>query len=86
MAALLDRVSGTVSPSFFFQNVWLVLVTAPNSRIPALNYLSRRLPKLESDDGPYWSLHAEGRNSKLIEPFGPSHQVSRTLWARTLGS
>ena len=51
VAALLDRVSGTVSPSFFFQNVWLVLVTAPNSRIPALNYLSRRLPKMESDDG-----------------------------------
>ncbi|SCV67868.1 BQ2448_5479 [Microbotryum intermedium] len=50
VAALLDRVSGAVSPSFFFQNVWLVLVTAPGSRIPALNYLSRRLPKLESED------------------------------------
>ncbi|KAL8286531.1 hypothetical protein RQP46_004548 [Phenoliferia psychrophenolica] len=50
VAALLDRVSGTVSPSFFFQNVWLVLVTAPNSRIPALNYLSRRLPRMESSD------------------------------------
>ncbi|KDE03256.1 hypothetical protein MVLG_06250 [Microbotryum lychnidis-dioicae p1A1 Lamole] len=51
VAALLDRVSGAVSPSFFFQNVWLVLVTAPGSRIPALNYLSRRLPKLQSEDG-----------------------------------
>jgi hypothetical protein len=50
VAALLDRVSGTVSPSFFFQNVWLVLITAPNSRIPALNYLARRLPKIESED------------------------------------
>ncbi|GAA5913260.1 Dop1p [Sporobolomyces salmoneus] len=50
VAELLDRVSGTVSPSFFFQNLWLVLITAPNSRIPALNYLSRRLPKLESDE------------------------------------
>ncbi|GAA6010233.1 hypothetical protein JCM11491_005403 [Sporobolomyces phaffii] len=50
VAELLDRVSGTVSPSFFFQNLWLVLVTAPNSRIPALNYLARRLPKLESDE------------------------------------
>lgn len=50
MAALLDRVSGTVSPSFFFQNMWLVLITAPNSRIPALNYLARRLPKMESED------------------------------------
>ncbi|BGP14202.1 hypothetical protein JCM10213v2_002145 [Rhodosporidiobolus nylandii] len=51
VAALLDRLSGTVSPSFFFQNIWLVLITAPGSRIPALNYLSRRLPKMESDEG-----------------------------------
>ncbi|GAA6048977.1 hypothetical protein JCM3770_005422, partial [Rhodotorula araucariae] len=49
VAALLDRLSGTVSPSFFFQNVWLVLVTAPNSRIPALNYLARRLPRASVD-------------------------------------
>ncbi|GAA5831398.1 hypothetical protein JCM3766R1_001734 [Sporobolomyces carnicolor] len=50
VAELLDRVSGTVSPSFFFQNMWLVLVTAPHSRIPALNYLTRRLPRMESDE------------------------------------
>lgn len=50
VAALLDRVSGTVSPSFFFQNLWLVLITAPNSRIPALNYLAKRLPKMEAED------------------------------------
>lgn len=50
VAELLDRVSGTVSPAFFLQNVWLVLITAPNSRIPALNYLSRRLPKMQSED------------------------------------
>ncbi|KAK4051842.1 hypothetical protein OIV83_002547 [Microbotryomycetes sp. JL201] len=52
VAALLDRLSGTVSPSFFFQNLWLVLITAPHSRIPALNYLSRRLPKMDSQDSP----------------------------------
>lgn len=44
----MDRVSGAVSPAFFFQNIWLVLVTAPKSRIAALNYLIRRLPR---DDG-----------------------------------
>ncbi|GAA6042706.1 hypothetical protein JCM8097_003757 [Rhodosporidiobolus ruineniae] len=50
VAALLDRLSGTVSPSFFFQNLWLVLITAPTSRIPALNYLARRLPKMDDDE------------------------------------
>ncbi|BGP38275.1 hypothetical protein JCM10449v2_002204 [Rhodotorula kratochvilovae] len=49
VAALLDRLSGTVSPSFFFQNLWLVLITAPNSRTPALNYLARRLPRASAD-------------------------------------
>ncbi|KAM0788392.1 hypothetical protein ACM66B_001530 [Microbotryomycetes sp. NB124-2] len=52
VAALLDRLSGTVSPSFFFQNLWLVLITAPHSRTPALNYLARRLPKMNSQDSP----------------------------------
>lgn len=63
---LLDRVSGTVSPSFFFQNVWLVLVTAPNSRIPALNYLSRRLPKMQSEDRELAGLGALGGGADVF--------------------
>ncbi|GAA6058598.1 hypothetical protein JCM10212_004009 [Sporobolomyces blumeae] len=65
VAELLDRVSGTVSPAFFFQNMWLTLITAPHSRIPALNYLSRRLPKLES--GESGGSHSRPR---LIEIVG----------------
>ncbi|KAJ4470942.1 Dopey, N-terminal-domain-containing protein [Lentinula aciculospora] len=44
--SLLDRLSGTVSPSFFFQNMWLVMLTTPSARGTALNFLSRRLPQL----------------------------------------
>lgn len=44
--SLLDRLSGTVSPSFFFQNIWLVMLTTPSARGTALNLLSRRLPQL----------------------------------------
>ncbi|EJU02805.1 hypothetical protein DACRYDRAFT_94483 [Dacryopinax primogenitus] len=47
---LLDRLSGTVSPAFFLQNLWLVLLTTPNARSSAINYLSRRLPKLTADE------------------------------------
>ncbi|KAF9270860.1 hypothetical protein L218DRAFT_952937 [Marasmius fiardii PR-910] len=46
VVSLLDRLSGTVSPSFFFQNIWLVMLTSPTSRGTALNFLSRRLPQL----------------------------------------
>ncbi|PPQ99509.1 hypothetical protein CVT24_005299 [Panaeolus cyanescens] len=48
--SLLDRLSGTVSPSFFFQNMWLVMLTTPSARGTSLNYLSRRLPKLQPNE------------------------------------
>jgi Dopey, N-terminal len=49
--SLLDKLSETVSPAFFFQSIWLILLTTPSARGPALNYLSRRLPALIGDDG-----------------------------------
>ncbi|KAF5380337.1 hypothetical protein D9757_007927 [Collybiopsis confluens] len=48
--SLLDRVSGTVSPSFFFQNIWLIMLTTPSARGTALNLLARRLPPLHGLD------------------------------------
>jgi len=49
--ALLDRLAGAVSMSFFFQNIWLVMLTSPASRGTALNFLARRLPQLTADEG-----------------------------------
>ncbi|WVQ78778.1 hypothetical protein IAT38_000869 [Cryptococcus sp. DSM 104549] len=42
---LLDRLSGAISPSFFLQNTFLILITSPASRLSALNYLARRMLK-----------------------------------------
>lgn len=42
---LLDRLSGAISPSFFLQNIFLILITSPISRLAALNYLARRMTK-----------------------------------------
>lgn len=50
VSSLLDQLSGTVSPSFFLQNIWLVLITAPSLRIAALNYLSKRMPQIRPED------------------------------------
>ncbi|KAF7303085.1 Dopey-N domain-containing protein [Mycena kentingensis (nom. inval.)] len=47
---LLDRLSGTVSPAFFFQNIWLVMLTTPAARGNALNLLGRRLPRLNAEE------------------------------------
>ncbi|KAK2464744.1 hypothetical protein APHAL10511_003162 [Amanita phalloides] len=47
---LLDQLSGTVSPSFFIQNMWLVMLTTPSVRGTSLSFLSRRLPKIDADE------------------------------------
>ena len=49
--SLLDRLSGTVSLSFFFQNIWLVMLTTPSGRGTSLNFLARRLPRFNADEG-----------------------------------
>ncbi|OCF39597.1 hypothetical protein I317_06612 [Kwoniella heveanensis CBS 569] len=43
--SLLDRVSDAVTAPFFLQNIFLILISSPSSRLSALNYLSRRLLK-----------------------------------------
>lgn len=48
---ILDRMSGTVSPAFFLQNIWLVMLTTQVPRAYCLTYLSRRLPRLDSNEG-----------------------------------
>ncbi|KAI0375501.1 hypothetical protein BV20DRAFT_986250 [Pilatotrama ljubarskyi] len=48
--ALLDRLAGTISQSFFFQNIWLVMLTTPPARGTALTYLSRRLPPFKAEE------------------------------------
>lgn len=47
---LLDRLSATVSQSFFLENVWLILLTMPPVRGTALNLVSRRVPKLVAEN------------------------------------
>ncbi|KAF8913192.1 Dopey, N-terminal-domain-containing protein [Gymnopilus junonius] len=47
---LLDRLSGAVSTPFYFQNIWLIMLTTPSARGTSLNFLSRRLPRLSADE------------------------------------
>jgi hypothetical protein len=41
--SLLNRLSDAVSQRFFLQNVFLVLISSPASRLAAVNYLARTL-------------------------------------------
>ncbi|CAG8475177.1 8083_t:CDS:10 [Diversispora eburnea] len=46
----LEEEGRIVEKSYFFHNMWLVLITSPVLRIPALHYLSRRMPKITSKE------------------------------------
>ncbi|ORY25817.1 Dopey, N-terminal-domain-containing protein [Naematelia encephala] len=43
--ALLSRLCDAVSAPFFYQNMFLVLISTPSTRLAALNFLARKLPK-----------------------------------------
>ncbi|KAI6031355.1 Dopey, N-terminal-domain-containing protein [Pisolithus microcarpus] len=60
---LLDRLTDTVSPVFFIQNLWLVMITMPAARGSALNFLLRRLPALH---GEHDITHVVGRDIGLM--------------------
>ncbi|KAI6114892.1 Dopey, N-terminal-domain-containing protein [Pisolithus croceorrhizus] len=60
---LLDRLADTVSPVFFIQNLWLVMITMPPARGSALNFLLRRLPALHAEDD---ITHVVGRDIGLM--------------------
>lgn len=45
---LLERLSQTVDKAYFFQCIWLVLITQSSLRAPAINFISKRMPQAES--------------------------------------
>ena len=42
---MLDRFASAVSPTFFRQNIFLILISHPSSRLSALNYIVKRVLK-----------------------------------------
>lgn len=70
---MLDYLSNTVSPDYFLQNISLILLTSPASRIPALNYLIRKMPTLSTDEDVIFYLNSDanilvrGISSSLID-------------------
>ena len=39
-----------MSSTFFLQNIFLILISSPASRLAAVNYLARKLPKTSTVD------------------------------------
>ncbi|KAF9975535.1 hypothetical protein BGZ73_000795 [Actinomortierella ambigua] len=47
---LLDNLRRAVDEAFFFQCMWLIMISSAQHRGPALNYLSRRMPHLTNTE------------------------------------
>lgn len=69
MLALLVNMSKTVSADFFLQNVFLVLVSSPSSRLAALNFLAKQLvePSEELSSGADVGLTIRGVSAVLSD-------------------
>ncbi|TIA85253.1 hypothetical protein E3P99_04039 [Wallemia hederae] len=48
VSSMLDHLASATSQDFFLQNLFLILITSPVSRISALNYLLRKMPPIET--------------------------------------
>jgi hypothetical protein len=48
---IMDNLRKAVDETFFFQCMWLILITSSQHRGPALHYLTRRMPLLTNTEG-----------------------------------
>ncbi|KAF9312603.1 hypothetical protein BG003_006119 [Podila horticola] len=48
---IMDNLRKAVDETFFFQCMWLILITSSQHRGPALHYLGRRMPHLTNTEG-----------------------------------
>ncbi|KAI7867413.1 Dopey, N-terminal-domain-containing protein [Spinellus fusiger] len=50
VVSMIDYLSSTTDMPFFYSCIWLVMISNSSLRLPALNYLLRRLPKIINDE------------------------------------
>ncbi|RUP50361.1 Dopey, N-terminal-domain-containing protein [Jimgerdemannia flammicorona] len=80
--SLFDLLSKTVDTPYFFQCLWLVLITSAPLRAPAINYLVRRMPKLSAEEDSKITLGEDG--SLMIRAFAATLGDSQMLVQRGL--
>ena len=62
---IMDNLRKAVDETFFFQCMWLILITSSQHRGPALHYLGRRMPHLTNTEGMYKTFLVLGRMQVL---------------------
>ena len=67
--SLLVRLAETVELPFFYSCLWLVMITGPSLRPPALNYLLRKFPKIAGREDVALALGSDENMSLMIRAF-----------------
>ncbi|RUS22466.1 hypothetical protein BC937DRAFT_88992 [Endogone sp. FLAS-F59071] len=80
VVSLFDVLSKAVNAPYFFQCMWLVLITNGPLRAPALNYLVRRMPKLSVEEDTVNTLG--GDVSLMVRAFAATLGDSQMLVQR----
>ncbi|KAI8359989.1 Dopey, N-terminal-domain-containing protein [Blakeslea trispora] len=81
---LIEKLSETVELPFFYSCMWLVMISNPNLRPPALNYLLRKLPKILDREAIAIVLGGKENLSLMIRAFAATLHDHQLLVQRGL--
>ncbi|KAI8985936.1 Dopey, N-terminal-domain-containing protein [Pilobolus umbonatus] len=82
VVALLDKLSETVELPFFYSCMWLVMINNPTLRIPSLNFLLRKLPKIVDKEAVALVLGEKENVSLMVRAFSITLEDNQILVQR----
>lgn len=82
MVILLEKLSDTVELPFFYSCMWLVMISNPSLRSPALNYLLRKLPKIYDRESVAVVLGVKENVSLMVRAFASTLSDQQLLVQR----
>ncbi|KAI8088322.1 Dopey, N-terminal-domain-containing protein [Thamnidium elegans] len=81
---LLENLSETIELPFFYSCMWLVMISNPSLRSPALNYLLRKLPKISDREAVAVVIGGKENLSLMIRAFASTLSDQQVLVQRSI--
>ncbi|KAI8987465.1 Dopey, N-terminal-domain-containing protein [Mycotypha africana] len=82
VVALLEAISETVELPYFYSCMWLVIISNPGLRPPALNYLLRKLPRITDKEAVAMVLGGKENVSLMVRAFSATLNDQQLLVQR----
>lgn len=81
---LLENLSETIELPFFYSCMWLVMISNPTLRSPALNYLLRKLPKIHDREAVAVVIGGKENLSLMVRAFATTLSDHQLLVQRSI--